>query len=234
MRLTKEQLRKIAKQEVDKLMNENISRRELCKNAALAGTAAWIGAGCELEYDIGHLSDQNVENMQLPECVQNCYYNDYDNPRAWPKELDQFTQQFEGEKFIDVAVTEDASTFGQHSFAGMRALIVGFHNVPMESPSLEEVLHVDDAYAETYWNNENVLLTVEVCFLIKDNMIYFNAYQPGGPYDPEIQTPDYGNKMPDFTIQGDAYFQRSDLKQCLDAYKAYLFGPIRPEQQEAP
>ena len=181
MRLTKAQLKRIVDQEIDKMMNENISRRELCKNAAMVGGAAWITSGCSMDYDIGHLSDQNVENMQLPECVQNCYYNDYDYPRAWPKELDPFTQQFEGEKFIDVVVTEDASTFGQHDFAGMRALVVGFHNVPMESPSIEEVLHMDGDYAATYWDDEKVLMTVEVCFLIKDNMIYFNAFKPGGP-----------------------------------------------------
>lgn len=234
MKLTKKQIEKIVDQEINKTLDESMNRRQFCKVAA--GTAAFFSAGCQ-EYEFSHVADDNAENMQLPECVQNCYYNDYDNPAAWPKEIDQFTQQFEGENFIDVAVTQDASKFGKHDYAGFPTLVVAFHNVPMESPSLEEVLHMNNDYAETYWDDDNVLMTVEFYFLIKDNMIYFNKRQPGGPYEPEYQSSDYGDRYPDFSIQGDAYVRgprSSELKQCRDAYRAYLFGPIRRDKQEAP
>ncbi len=239
MKLTREQLKRIAEQEVAKLMNENISRRELCKNAALAGTAAWLGAGCELEYDMGHVSDQNLENMQLPECVQNCYFNDYDNPDAWPKPLEQFSQQFEGEKYIETIVSSDLSKMGFNTFSGLSGLVVLFHNVPAESPSLEEVMQMSDEEIEARYThfdgNEAILSTVEVCFLMKDNMLYLNPYQPGSPYYPEGQSEErFRNARPESLISQDHYRRRGDLKQCRDAYEAYLYGPIRKDKQEAP
>jgi hypothetical protein len=234
VKLTRHQIKRIVDQEINKSLNESMNRRQFCKVAA--GTAAFFSAGCQ-EYEFSHVADDNTENMQLPECVQNCYYNDYDNPESWPKEIEQFTQQFEGEKFVDVTITGDLSKFGQNDYQGIPALVVAFHNVPAESPSLEEVLHMDDSYANSYWSDDKVLMTVELYFLIKDNMIYFNDRQPGGPHDPERQHDNYGEGMPNFSIQGDAYVRgrrSSQLKQCRDAYEAYLFGPIRKDKQEAP
>ena len=97
---------------------------------------------------------------------------------------------------------------------------------------------MNEDYVDSYWyNDETVLMTVEVCFLIKDNMIYFNDRQPGGPYDPQRQHDDYGEGYPNFSIQGDAYVRgprSSELQQCREAYKSYLFGPIRKDKQETP
>ena len=224
MLLTKSQIKLIVDQEINKSLNENMDRRHFCKVAA--GTAAFFSAGCQ-EYEFSHVTDDNTENMQLPECVQNCYFNDYDNPDAWPKEVGQFSQQFEGEKYIDATHTGNAAAFGFGAFEGIEALVVAFHNVPAESPSLEEVINMSDDDIGLYWSDERVLNTVEICFLIRDGMVYLNEYHYKGD---DV----WKNARPYFLIQGDDYHRRSDLKQCRDAYKAYLFGPIRPEQQETP
>ena len=39
--------------------------------------------------------------------------------------------------------------------------------------------------------SDAILSTVEICFLLKDNMLYLNMYQPGSPYiNPSAQTPE--------------------------------------------
>ena len=236
MYLTRKQIRKIVDQEIDKALNENMDRRQFCKVAA--GTAAFFSAGCQ-EYEIGHLADDNAENMQLPECVQNCYFDDFDNPDAWPKQVDQFAKQFEGKKYIDTFESSDVSTVGFNTYSGISGFVVMFHNVPEESPSLEEVLQLNDEEIETYYtrfdDSEAILSTVEICFLMKDNMLYLNQYQPGGPHNPNGQSDERFRKArPNILISQDHYNRRADLRQCRDAYKAYLYGPIRPEKQETP
>ena len=177
--------------------------------------------------------------MQLPECVQNCDFPDYDNPDAWPKPVKQFQDSFKDRKSTETVLSNDVSKMGFRSYPGIPGLVVLFHNVPAESPSLEEVLELTDEEIEDYYTlldgSDAILSTIEICFLMKDNMLYLNRYQPGAPTEEIIQNEDaFRTGRLDRLISQDYYNTRGDLKRCRDAYEAYLYGPIRKDKQEAP
>jgi len=238
MKLSAKQVKQIVDQEINKVLNENMNRREFCKMAA--GTAAFFSLGCQ-EYELSHVDDDNTENMQLPECVQNVDFSDYDNPEAWPKPLDSFKQEFAGKKYVEVFVSQKPSSEGFNTVELNKqpGLIVKFHNIPAESPSLEDVLGISDQEIEYqytgYDGEQRVLSTIFICFPIINDMVYLNLYNAGyfyGGQDEGLPWHEFSMK-PEKLIKQDEY-RSGELKQCYDAYEAYLFGPIRPDKQEVP
>lgn len=238
MQPTKQQIKLIVDQEINNVLDENMDRRQFCKLAA--GTAAFFQLGCQ-EYELSHVTDDNTENMQLPECVQNVHFSDYDNAEAWPKPLESFKQEFEGKQYVEVFVSGNPASVGFDTVAlnQQPGLIVKFHNIPAESPSLEDVLGMSDEEIESsytgYDKTQRVLSTIFLCFPILENMVYLNHYNAGYFYRGQDEgLPWYEFSMrPQKLVKQDEY-RRGELKQCYDAYEAYLFGPIRPEQQELP
>jgi len=82
------------------MLISEIKRRTFCK---LLGVLGLSGMGCNIDYNIGHLRDENEEGEPLPICIQNPQFEPaFDDPiwREGNIKLDDFIQSIPDNDFI--------------------------------------------------------------------------------------------------------------------------------------
>lgn len=192
MKLLKEDLKNIIREELRKLLDE-ISRRGFLRGAA-AMCAAGISSACETENQLGNIIKKNKKGLDFPKCV---YYPKIEpdlNDQKWQEQVINFQS---GEY---VGVVELIDFMSQPAFDNEYTyieedgefLVVTFTNVPKDADifnfnGITGTGYISDSEIESFFDppqGEVVLIVLKIKFKIFEYegelYIHHPSYERGG------------------------------------------------------
>jgi hypothetical protein len=162
------------------MLISEIKRRTFCK---LLGVLGLSGMGCNIDYKVGHLRDENEAGQPLPKCVQNPQFEPaFDDPiwRDGNIKLDDFIESIPNNDFIFTKYENDE-------------LVIFVQNVPIDA-DIFDVTHVTELgnkvfteeqianYFQLDSDDPKVLISVEMKLplVIKQGEYYVKSFVDSG------------------------------------------------------
>ena len=187
------------------------------------------------DYDMRSMHNENTHGMFVPDCINTVSFTGETDHEYWIHgvEPEEILEQFVNSMTINAIHTNDHALHG-FSFAGAsgEGIIIRYHNVPRESSSLGQTFGYDGdsdimlTSWTTYHGNYQSLATVYILFPIRNGLAYYNMRQLLG-YDRWFE-PGFLSWKADQYYYGLTTDLGEHLRECLDEYDEFLYGPTSP------